>query len=65
MNGDNTPCSLNAELFEEGGSNNAVVSNESIGVQNSATNNADDHDAETTAEDGTAVSDCGTAEHGT
>lgn len=65
MDGDNTPGALHAELLEEGGGDDAFVGDESVGVEQRATEDAHADDAEAPAENGGAVADHGAAGHGT
>jgi len=57
------PGSLDAELFEEGGGDDAVIADEAVRIQQGATNNTDKDDTEPTSEDGTAISNDCASEH--
>ena len=65
MNGNDAPCALDAELFEEGSGHDLLAADEGIRIDEGATKDGDDDDAEPTAEDLGAVTDNGAAGHGT
>lgn len=63
MDGDDTPCALDAELLEERGGHDGFVSDEAVGVEERTAENAADHDAESSTDGLTAESNHGTASH--
>ena len=62
---DHAPSALHTELFEERRSNNTLVADESIRVQQRAANNRDDDDREPAPEDLRAVPHNGASSHST
>lgn len=63
MDGNNAPCTLDAELFEECGSHDPLIRDECVRVEKCAAHNADYNDAETPAESLAQISDrCTTSE---
>lgn len=64
MDWDYAPCSLDAELLEECGSDDGVAAGEGIWVEQSTADDTDEDDGETTAEDLRAVSDYRSSSHG-
>lgn len=64
VDGDDSPCALDTELFEEGGGDDGGGAGIGVWVEKSTADDTDEDDAETTAEDGTAVSDGGASGHG-
>ena len=64
MNGDDAPCALDTELFEEGGRDDALVTDEGVGVEEGATEYADDDDGEAATENLRGIADEGAAGHG-
>ena len=65
MNGNDTPCSLDAELFEEGSGHDLLAADKGIRVDEGAAEDGNDNNAEPTAEDLGAVTDNSAAGHGT
>ena len=55
MDGDDAPRALDAKLLEESSGHDALVGHERVRVQQSTADDADEDDAEATAEDGGAV----------
>ena len=51
MDGDDTPCALDAELFKEGSSHNRLGGNVGIWVQQRASDDTDGDDGESSAKD--------------
>ena len=51
MDGDDTPCALDAELFKEGSSHNRLGGNVGIWVQQRGSDDTDDDDGESSAKD--------------
>lgn len=64
MDGNHTPGALHAELFEEGCGDDGLGARERVRVQECSAEDADDNDAEASTEDLGAVSDGGSASHG-
>ena len=64
MDGDDTPCALNAELFKESRRRDPLSVRESVRVQQGTADDADNDDAEAAAEDLAAVADQSTAGDG-
>jgi hypothetical protein len=64
MDWDDTPSTLDAELFEECGCDDGVRGSEGVGVKESTTDYANEDDGETTTENLRAVSDHGSTGHG-
>lgn len=63
MDGNYTPCALDAELFEKGGGDDALVGNESVWVQQRAAHHADADDTETSSKGLREVTDDGSTRH--
>ena len=64
MDWDDSPGTLNAELFEKCGSHDAAVAHEGVWIQKSTPENTDDDDAEAAAEYLAEVTDGGAAGQG-
>jgi hypothetical protein len=64
MNWDYTPCTLDAELFEECGCDDGFAGCECVGIEECTTDDGDENNGEATAEDLGAVSNYCTSCHG-
>src|SRR2546423_12890526 len=65
MNRNHAPGTLDTELLEEGSGNDPFVLNEGVRVQERATDDTDDDDAESAPEDLAAISNSGAAGNST
>ena len=65
VDGNYTPSTLDTELLEKRGGHNSIITDKTVGVQKSTTNNAAADDGEATAHRLTAVSHNGTTSHST
>ena len=63
MDRDNSPGALDAELFEEGCSNDGLAGSERIWVEKSAANDTDEDDGESSPENLRAISDHSSSSH--
>ena len=63
VDGDDAPCALDAELFEEGCGHDSFAAYEGIWVDQCAADDGDEYDAEAAAEDLGGVADYGAACH--
>ena len=64
MDGYNAPSALHAELFEKSRRHDFLAADESVRIEQSAADDGDENDAESSAEDLRRVADDGAAGHG-
>lgn len=63
MDGDDTPGTLNEELFCEGGAHDTVISDEAVRIKEGTSADAGDNDGETTTEHLGEIANEGTTKH--